>query len=299
MRTILNKGDTVGIISPCSFADKSEYKKIIAGINALGLKTKEGKNLYKNTYGYAATEEERAEDVNALFADPEVQMVFFGGGNVGSEILDLVDFELIKRNPKLVCSASNGTTLLNMIYAKTGLPVYYGMFPNAFASLSAFDSAHFKNAFMHDSNWEFEQSSEWQCVQSGTVRGTLIGGFSTLFPYFFGSRHFSYDKTKKYILFLENHPVFIQTEEIEAQLDFIAQSGFMECVSGLVFGTFSDDKAQADVLLGILERFCRKYHIAGVKCDDFGHGARHGIIPIGLDAVLDAQSCGNCRLYLE
>ncbi len=79
----LKTGDMIGIISPCYAAEENHYDKSIGVLEAKGFKVKKSKNLSKNTYGYSATEQERASDFNDMISDKEVKMVLFGGGWVG------------------------------------------------------------------------------------------------------------------------------------------------------------------------------------------------------------------------
>ncbi len=65
----LNYGDTIGRISPSHIADTEKYEHIISILKDKGFKVKTGKNLYKKTYGYSATELERSEDLNEMFLD--------------------------------------------------------------------------------------------------------------------------------------------------------------------------------------------------------------------------------------
>lgn len=94
--------------------------------SAWGFAVKFGKNVCLDSYGYAASAEERAQDLNELVADEEVQMVLFNGGESAVEILPHIDYEAIRRHPKLFCSYSDATSILNTIHARTGLVTYYG-----------------------------------------------------------------------------------------------------------------------------------------------------------------------------
>ncbi|MBH1940015.1 LD-carboxypeptidase [Mobilitalea sibirica] len=285
----LKLGDTIGIICPCHVASKEKYTQFLKGINKHGFKVKEGKNLYKTTYGYAASEQERADDFNDMILDPEVKMILFGGGNVGNELLPYIDFDAIKEHPKIICSYSNGTTILNSIYAQTGLTVYYGQFPGVFANISYYDSMQFHSHFTKDeSPMMFEKNSEWTCINNGVCEGILIGGYTTRFAFLMGSKYFPYDKNKEYILFLENYEAFNEPSKISAHLAHIEQHEFIKHVKGLLFGHYSMNSYPE--FNEILMRFGQRNHIPIVKCDDFGHGVNHGILPIGAHAQLDANS---------
>lgn len=101
---------TIGIICPSNIADMMEYTAIISTAKRLGFTIKLGKNVQKNTYGYAASAEERAKDLNDLVADDTVQMILFSGGTSGVEILPLIDYTNICQHPS--CLAVTAMALL-------------------------------------------------------------------------------------------------------------------------------------------------------------------------------------------
>ena len=115
----LRPGGTIGICSPSHIAEYWDYQNIINAIRSKGFQVREADNLYKDTYGYLATPQERAADFNQLIADPEVELILFGGGEGANELLPYIDFENIKRHPKRIVSYSDGTFLLNLILYQT------------------------------------------------------------------------------------------------------------------------------------------------------------------------------------
>lgn len=284
----LSIGDTIGIISPCSTADKDIFKKYISGLEKLGFKIKESRNLYKSTYGYSASEKERADDFNEMVADKTVKAVMFEGGDVGNGLIPYIDFEALKNNPKIFCSYSNGTTLLNAIHSMTGLTVYYGQSPSVFAELSFYNYKQFKSNLIDESVKTFETNHGWTCRNGGHTKGYLIGGYSTLVALMLGSRYFSYDKDKHYILFIENHEAFCAPGEISEHLAHIEQHEFMKNVKGLIFGHYSDKDFPE--ISHALERFGKRNNIPVISCHDFGHGLDHAIFPIGKEVDFDADN---------
>ena len=100
----LQKGDTLGIIAPSdSVTQKNleEFNNSILLMEGSGYKLKIGKNVFANPTGYGATAEQKAEDLNRMFADDEVKMVWCAKGGFNSNsIFDLIDYELIKRIQK-------------------------------------------------------------------------------------------------------------------------------------------------------------------------------------------------------
>ncbi len=206
----------------------------------------------------------------------------------GNEILPLIDFENIRRNPKLIVSYSDGTTLLNAIHINTGLITFYGQKPSTFANLTEYNDRQFMTHFIDKTPVEFEKNSDWSTICFGTGEGILIGGYVGNFALLLGGKYFPYSKEQKYLLFLEDYADFSEPASISMYLSHIEQSGFLSNVTGLLFGHYSNTKYPE--LLNRLERFGRTNKIPVVKNDDFGHGSNNAILPIGCHAKLNADS---------
>jgi muramoyltetrapeptide carboxypeptidase len=280
-------GDKIGIVSPSHIAEKDQYSRIFSGIKSIGFEICAGNNIYKNTYGYIASEKERADDFNDMILNDEIRMVFFGGGTGSNEIIPLLDYDKIKDRPKIICSYSDGTTILNTIYSKTGLIVYYGQTPGIFSDLRHYDYKQFISNFVNEDIKTFEKKSEWKILNHGICEGILIGGYTENTAFLIGSKYFSYDKSRKYILFLENHEKFNSPAIISTHLAYIEQNDIIKNITGLLFGHYSEKEYPE--LEKCLERFGRRNKMPVIKCDDFGHGMNHGIIPIGQDAIINTE----------
>lgn len=264
-------------------------RRSIAVLSSLGFRVKLGENVYKDTYGYAASAEERAADLNAMVSDGDVKMVLFGGGEGAAELLPLIDYAAIKQNPKLFCSYSDGTSIVNTIHSQTGLVTYYGCMPGAFNDLRYYDWQQFLQHFVsgHESG-KFVSDSDWITINAGQCEGKLIGGYLPLMGKLQGNRHFSFDENGKYILFLEDFERFSVVGAVATYLAFIEQSWMMQNITGVIFGHYSD--TPPDTLFRCFERFAKRNNIPAVYTDDFGHGTKHAIFPIGVSARLDADA---------
>jgi muramoyltetrapeptide carboxypeptidase len=281
-------GDKIGIISPSHVADKERYSKMFYGIESIGFNIFEGNNLYKNTYGYIASENERADDFNNMILNDGIKMILFGGGTGSNEILPLLNYENIKNHPKIICSYSDGTTILNAIYAKTGLVVYYGQTPGIFDGLRYYDYQQFISNFVDDNMKAFVKNNEWKVINHGICEGILLGGYTENMALLMGSKYFSYSTSKKYILFLENHEKFCSPAKISVHLAHIEQNDMIKNITGLLFGHYSEKEYPE--LEQCLERFGKRNNIPIIMCDDFGHGINHGIIPIGQNGIMNTEN---------
>lgn len=264
-----------------------EYKNIIGEIEKEGFRVVTSKNFYQKTWGYLASDAERGADLNQLAADGDVDYILFGGGEGSPEVLPYLDFECFRRNPKRICSYSDGTTILNAIWARTGLVTYYGQDPVCFVEPTAYNRHHFEGHILSDGMEAHEKNSLWRTLAPGRGEGVLCGGYLLNFCLLLGTKYFPVSLDEPHILFLEDHEMFGGEDHVSALLGYLEQSDFMRSVTGLVFGNYSD-KPCPD-LYARLRLLGRRQGIPVVYCDDFGHGENHAILPIGREAVLDAD----------
>lgn len=284
----LSQSGTIGIFCPSHVAEEARYGRIKAAVERLGYKVKFGANITKSTYGYAASAEERADDLNQLVSDGDVRMILFSGGESAVEILPYIDYDNIRENPKIFSSYSDGTSILNAIYSQTGLITYYGYGAGQFEDLRYYDYSQFCANFVQGGKADsFVKNSEWVTLSGGTCEGTVIGGYCSLFGLMLSNRYFRYDVCKKYLLVLEDNECFSQVGAVATYLSFIEQSAFMKNVAGLIFGHYSINVP--DDLYSCLARFGRRSSVPIVYCDDFGHGVNHAVLPIGMRAGFDAD----------
>ena len=90
---ILQPGGTIGICSPSHVASFEKYQPILYQLRRRGFQVIEAEHLYSSTDTYLATPQERADDLNQLIHDPAVQLILFGGGEGGNELLPMIDYD--------------------------------------------------------------------------------------------------------------------------------------------------------------------------------------------------------------
>lgn len=160
----LSQGDTIGLVAPCHVAERERYAPILDAIRSLGFQVRLGDHFFRNTYGYLASEEERAEDINSMAREKEVKMVLFGGGEGGEEVLPYLDYSAIRAHPKFYVSYSDGTSILSAITRKTGLVTYYGALPGMFENLTPYNKQQFFSHFVEGPAKEFLPSAPWRLL---------------------------------------------------------------------------------------------------------------------------------------
>ncbi len=144
----LQPGDTVAVVNPSgAIYERAPYALAFGSLMALGFKVKEAPHL-RARYGHlAGTDAQRAGDINAMFADPEVQGILaMTGGSGGSRILPLIDYAAVRRNPKFLGGFSDLTALVNAVHARTGLITFHC--PMAGSEWNEFSVRHFRGTVM-------------------------------------------------------------------------------------------------------------------------------------------------------
>jgi muramoyltetrapeptide carboxypeptidase len=156
----LKKGDTLRLIShyPAT-AERLQFQLAKEALEALGFEVKMGENLQNRRGHLAGTDMERANDLNNMFADPEVKAIIcIRGGSGAARILPLIDYKNIRQNPKPLLGYSDVTALHNAIYSKTGLITFHG--PNGTGSWNSFNVKQFEKVFFEQELVKFENEQQ-------------------------------------------------------------------------------------------------------------------------------------------
>lgn len=305
----LKSGDTIGLIAPASNVWQDEDIYFATDIlKSFGFKVKHSKNLFKR-YGYlAGQDKERADDVNAMFADKIVDGIFCIRGGYGTtRMLPYVDYDLVKKNPKALIGYSDITALLNAITARTGLITFHG--PIAKQNFSDYTLASFKKILFNPNvpielatpplfkakEGTAEQDNRLTVLHSGKATGRLIGGNLSLMVKLVGSP-FEPDYTGK-ILFLEE--IEEAPYRVDGMLTHLWLAGRLEKLAGVVFGKCSDcDATEAPSLSveQVLRDRLASLNIPVLSGVMIGHIDDLATIPVGALATLDTSIK---RLVLE
>ncbi len=299
----LQPGDTVALVAPSEPIDRVQLSRVEAYMTRSGYNVKAGNNVLAKIGDYAAgTVRQRAEDLNNAFADPEVKAVFtLVGGMVASQILESVDFELIKKNPKIFVGYSDATTLQMAILAKIGMLTFHG--PNALSlpdfKVSGYTLTNLWRVLTATSAvGTIKPQSVWQEVRQGSAEGILFGGNLSCLSKLLGTAFDPiakldniFGKEEKFILFWEED--YEQFSEIMRMLWQIRNSGFFARVSGMVVGKltavaevdYQDFPPKKQLIREVTEPFNFPI-LYGV---DFGHDVPKATIPVGLRTAMDTK----------
>lgn len=302
----LKAGQTVGLISPAGVTYKTEDIEIVEEtLDALGLKAKLGKHAL-NRYGYlAGSDEARAADVNTMFDDDSVDAVLCLRGGWGcNRILHLLDYDLIKKNPKIICGYSDITSLLLAIYARTGLVTFHG--PVATSTWNKFTLDYFKKILFDGEMVTMENpksrgdnlaqtEDRIELITKGSTKGRLAGGNLSVLAAMVGS---------PYLPEWNNHIMFIEdTDEsvyrVDRMLTQVKLAGILQKLAGFVFGKCTKCSAGEGFGSLTLEEVLRD-HIAPLDIPAWygsmiGHIEDKFTVPLGVEAEIDA-STGTIRM---
>ena len=287
----LNIGDTIGVVAssnPIIGDNIEELNRAKEIVEKSGFKVKYSKNLFSNTNGYCSTAKEKAEDINGMFADKNVKMIWCAkGGNNSNSTFEYLDYELIKQNPKIICGYSDITSLTNIITENTGLVTFSGTnFKTIATDETDFSYKQALNRFLNGS-LEFEPENEkYITIQEGKVKGELIGGNLSLTKELVCGKY-SIDFTDK-ILFLEELGYESDPVLVSNSLYYMKQNGVFDKIKGLWIGNYEH---QSGITLEkiILDVFENKYKFPIIKSNNFGHIENKTVIPIGTKAEINTN----------
>ena len=290
---LLCPGDTVGLASPSWLATEETIAPAVAALQSLGYRVRLAPHIFASGWDYAAAPEERSESFNALIRDPDVRLVFFGGGEGADDIVPLLDYEAVRRDPKLYLSYSDGTSILNAIHAKTGLVTLYGQSPGKLPDAVDRRPTDYNlrqvEAFTASLPRRHTAAASWRTLVPGRAEGMLVGGYLANTVFAAATGRLVPEAAEDLVLFVEDHRMFNGIEALSAHIARLEQCGIMPRVRGLLFGHYSVPVDEQ--LLTRLTRLGEKWKIPVAYSDDFGHGENSAILPIGVRAALDAEKC--------
>lgn len=285
----LNLGDCIGVVAPSNpiIGDNiEEIEKAKQIVEQAGFKVKFSKNLFNWKNEYSNSAKEKAEDINEMFADNEVKMVWCAkGGENSNTTFEYLDFKLIKENPKIICGYSDITSLTNMITAKTELVTFSG---TNFKTIATDETDYsFKEAlkrFVQGSQEIGQKGEKYITIKEGIAEGELIGGNLSLVRGLVAGKY-SIDFTDK-ILFLEELGFETGPALASNYLYYMKQNGVFDKIKGLWIGNYEDESGIAleKIILDIIED---EYKFPIIKSNNFGHIETKTVIPIGTKARID------------
>ncbi len=297
----LPKGGTIGLVSPS--AATAHHKDILIAqkvIEALGYRVKLAPHVMERRGHLAGTDQQRADDINSLFTDKQVDAIFcLRGGSGAARVLPLLDYPSIKENPKPLLGYSDITALHNALLSQTGMISFHG--PNATSDWNAFHVEQFQRVFEQQQSMRYENLDKkddelvntryfTQTITSGTASGRLVGGNLTVLTALAGSKYLP-DFSGK-ILFLED--IDEAPYRIDRMMSTLKLMGALDKISGFVFGDCNDCQPGAGYgslsLDEIFADYIKPLGIPAYRGAMIGHIKRQFILPVGAQVTLNADA---------
>ena len=281
----LKQGDTIGIIALAGNCDKDTVLQACENLEKLGFKTKLSKNIFDENRYLAGSDEDKINELYKFFQDPEIKLILNARGGFGSiRLINKIDYEIIKNNPKPFCGFSDITALLLMFYKKCGLITYHGpMLCSDFGHSSAPSLAlplgegtltDFLKA-INDDLLEFTGSKVYK---QGSAEGILWGGNLSTIASLCGQ---DFIPDEDFIFFAEdlNEPVY-KIDKMFTQLFNIEK--FNKNCKGIVLGDFLNIDNE-----DWLENFFNSFIIPTIYIQGITHSKEKITLPIGRKAKLE------------
>ena len=293
----LRRGDTIGLvgISGAMHEPETKFDKMLAAIDALGYKVIIADSC-REEYGYlSGTDASRAKGLNQMFRDDRVDAVVCMRGGYGvARMLDMVDFDVIRANPKLVLGYSDITALHTAIHEKVGMTTIHGPMPcSQWMEFDDFTRESMLRALTSTEPLGFVHNPEGvepQCGVPGKCTGQLVGGNLTLIASACGTPFALNAKGK--VLLLEDVGEYIY--RLDSMLTQLRQAGMFEDCVGVVLGGFTNCTEEYERYALHLEDIIRDIIVPAGKPVlanmSIGHMDTKITVPLGVQVEMDADA---------
>jgi len=313
----LVEGDTVGVIAPSHPVLPDHQKRYNQGIENLrkfGFEIKEGETVKLQHWGYmAGTDAQRANDINAMFADEEVKAIICAlGGSVAVRTLRLLDYDLIRSNPKIFSGMSNITTFHVAFLAKTGLmglhqtDVVFGFGADMESAEAKYERELFFRITEKDEPIGLLPAfTEWKVWREGKAEGRLFGGSINSARTLLGTPY--YPKLDENIIFFWES-IGQPVDELDTKLVHFRESGLFDKTKGMLIGKFREEvpssfsssgqsiRDMTDEIKELVLDIASEYDFPIIAGLDFGHYTPNLPMPLGIKAVMDTDGT---RVWLK
>lgn len=283
----LQRGDTIGILAVSGRI--KEYERIEKAKNFLN---EQGYNVTisetcKTTHRYMAgkSDDDCLQALHNFFKDDNIDAILCARGGYGTlRLINRIDWDIIKNNPKIFAGYSDITILLNMIFKKTGLITFHSAMANGDFGAEIID--YTKESFFNCLNGSLSQiTSEGETLYTGNTEGLLWGGNLSTLVSLCGT---DFVPEQDLILFLEdlNEPVY-KIDKMLTQLFNV--EAVKKNVKGIAFGEFKDidDKIQ---LNEVIKELVNELKVPAANGFKFTHNTVKDTVPVGIKSTFDANN---------
>ena len=282
---------TIGVVSPSYWLDENVLKNTAKFFTDIGYNIKISKSNSLQWGPFAGTPQERADDLHRMFADPKIDAVMCARGGYGANrVLPLLDYDLIRKNPKIFIGYSDITAYLTSITQKTNLVTFHGPMLTTYKKSWINYNYNLMNRVLtgeNNINIEPPESLKTRILKDGTASGPLWGGNMSLLINRLGTSDAL--NTNGVILFLEDIDEYLYS--FERMLVQMRTSGMFDQINGLIIGELEDIRDQ-EVRFGrntdeIILDICGDLDIPIVSNFPCGHGKYQATLPISITTEIN------------
>jgi muramoyltetrapeptide carboxypeptidase len=289
----LKKGDKVALLSLSYTTPDSNIQKTADVIKEWGFKPVIGKNVGKLEAGkYAGTAEERAADFTAALKDTSIKAILSNRGGYGTiQLVDIIDPQLVKNNPKWLIGFSDVTTL-HAMETKMGVMSIHGTMSSFIAQTQGKDTSSTLLRDLLKGTVPTYKLPKHKYNQKGKAEGVLVGGNMTTFVPLIGSSDIDVFQNDGIILFMEE--IGENLRNIDRMFHSIELHGVMENVKGVILGEFVDSGTDLDYesTEAMLSKYLQKYDIPVICGFPAGHGDFKLPLVMGATVKMDVTDKG-------
>ncbi|MET3291384.1 UNVERIFIED_CONTAM: muramoyltetrapeptide carboxypeptidase [Brevibacillus sp. OAP136] len=287
----LQAGDTIGIVAPASWPNAEKGLRGAKRFEQRGIRVEFGTSLSRQ-HGYlGGTDQERVDELHQMFANPAIKGIFCACGGYGTgRIASMLDYDLIRQNPKIFWGYSDITFLLNAFYQKAGLVTFHG--PMLSSDIGQ-DDVHpltldaLEQAFAPIKFTYTEDISPLRTLVEGEATGEIVGGNLSLLTSGIGTE-FEID-TKGKLLLIEE--VDEDIYRVDRMLNQLKMAGKFDDAAGVLLADFKNCEAgKRSQTLSLEQVFIDHIQPAGKPVLSgflIGHCSPNFAIPIGAQGTMN------------
>ena len=288
------KGSKIGVIAPAFQPDPEKLKNGINYLQSINYTVVRGKSL-EAKYGYLAGDDQlRVDDIHKMFSDPNISAIICARGGWGClRLLDMLDYDLIKTNPKAFIGYSDISTLQLAFWSQIQMPSLSG-------PMVAVEMSRTMESFTENLLWAQINNTESSYVlqydsdvtktwNDGKAEGTLLGGCLSMVAHLLGTPY-SPDYSGC-ILFLED--VGEEPYRIDRYLAQLKQAGIFDKINGLILGNFIEPdiniQKNSFTIKEVLGQYFNNANYPVLYNFPYGHGDIKFTMPVGTNATIDTK----------
>jgi muramoyltetrapeptide carboxypeptidase len=287
----LRSGDTIGVVAPAAAVDREHLERGVQELVRQGYRVKVSDRALARDRILAGTDGERASELIAFFLDPEVRAIFAARGGYGAgRLLPLIEFDLLRRHPKIFVGFSDQTFLLNAILQSAAMVCFHGpmVAKDVAGGISLRSILHLRRLLAGEME-SFDMPAA-EALHPGVAQGELIGGCLSIVVAMLATPY-APDFTNK-ILFLEDTGE--KAYRIDRMLVQLRHSGALSKVAGVVFGGMrspGDPEPERRLIRQFAVEQTAGLNVPVLWGIEAGHGTENLTLPIGVTARLDGDAC--------